>query len=669
MHRCRLWLDIVFLWAALETQVGKIPGWQVVGGEAGERTPTKSVSGPRPGELFVRIMLPENPSQRALDDDRGAQDSVGTGLRGSLGHGAAATIATSAGNTHAPAANRAIDNQDYQIEQSPSGTRTPAAKSGRWWLLAGISALLLTVLTVAAVYLVKRRNFRTVDQLVILTVPSGADISLDSKDYGHSPVKLEQLAIGTYSLTISKEGFEPQVHNLVVAEAGSVEYKLKPIPPPEVVGLTGEELIAEYQQLAERAFARGYYGTSYDGSAISYVDYIQSVDSKNPFALEMRERIRKAAHQSAQGAIARGDLGQAQELYKFLIIYYTTDEEARIGAAKLENQLSRAMGQVRDFVRKADEALRANRLTDPSGNNAYFYSKQALAIDRQNEKARQIRNQVKETLASAGEQALSRGDIEAAIKQLEEVGQLFPEDKQSRARVREIKAMRSVEAAKAPDPDARRLSGLKAYRNDNFESAIPDLEHAVLSGRSTPDVVFALARSFMKTGQLDQAESYFKKIKPSDDASYRSSIAALGDIAFERGDSAAAVERWKQARQAGGSTLYSVAKLDDKIEGVEKKQREKEAEPSPLTLQVKHLHGGLLGGSCSGTLTINATGVRYDGQHVYASSLVGVRLVINKDEMTIRFEGSPQRFRMSRAEAERFHETLGRYQQTYSPAK
>jgi tetratricopeptide (TPR) repeat protein len=643
------------------------PGWQVVGVEAGQQ-PSKIVSGPR--RLFLSgTMLRENQSQQTLDDDRGAKDSVGTGLR-SLAQGTAATLA---GHKSASSTQRAIDDSDYQTEQSTYGASAPAASAGRrWWLLAAVSAILLTTLTVAGIYLVKRRSLRTVDQLIILTVPSGADISLDSKDYGHSPVKLEQLAIGDYTLTISKEGFEPMEYPISVAESGTVEYKLKPIPPPEVVGLPPEEQIRRYQQLAEEAFARGYYGVVFDGSAFSYVEYILALDSKNAFASEMRERIRKAAHQSAQSAIARGDLGQAQEVYKFLIDNYDADEEARIGAAKLENQLSRALGQVRDFVRKADEALRANRLTDPSGNNAYFYSKQALAIDRQNEKARQIRNQVKETLASAGEQALARGDIEAAIKQLEEVGQLFPEDKQSRARVREIKVNRAAEAAKVPDPDARRLSGLKAYRNESFEAAIPDLEHAVVSGRSSPEVLFALARSFMKTGQLDQAESYFRKIRPSEDDSYRSSIAALGDIAFQRGDSSTAVERWKQARKAGGSALYSVAALEDKIEGVEKKQREKAAEPSPLTLQVKHLHGGLLGGSCSGTLTINATGVRYDGQqgqHVYASSLVGVRLVITKDEMALRFEGNTQRFRVSRAEADRFHEALARYQQTYSPAK
>src|SRR5690348_2102375 len=55
-----------------------------------------------------------------------------------------------------------------------------AARSGRsWWVLAGISALLLTGLTAAAVYLLTK-NPSTADQVVILTVPSGAEIKLDS---------------------------------------------------------------------------------------------------------------------------------------------------------------------------------------------------------------------------------------------------------------------------------------------------------------------------------------------------------------------------------------------------------------------------------------------------------------------------------------------------------
>jgi len=612
-----------------------------------------------------------NPSQHSADDDGGVRDGVGGGVRQSLGHGAAATMATSTAGEFASAATHTIDaNHDTSsIEQATSGATAPGAFTGkRWWLLAAVSALLLTALTIAGVYLVTKKP-STVDQLVILTVPSGADIRLDSKDYGHSPVKLEQLAIGTYTLTISKEGFEPIVQPLSVAESATVEFKLKPIPPVEAVGLPPEEQIRQFQQRAEEAFARGYYGMVYEGSALYYADNIRSLDPGSAFSSEMRERIRKAAHQSAQSAISRGDLAQGQEVYNFLVDYYPTDEEARTAAAKLENQLSRALGQVRELVRKADEAVQAGRLTDPPGKNAYFYSKQALAIDRQNEKARQIRNQVKETLAAAGEQAYARGDVEAAIKQLEEVGQLFPEDKPSRTRVREIKAHRAAESLKAPDPNDRRLRGLETYRSGNFEGAIPDLENAVVNGRGTPDVVFALARSYQRTGHLDQAERLFREVRPTagEDA-YHSSIAALGDIAFQRGDSAAAVERWKEARKLGGSTLYSVATLGDKIEQIEKKQREKAAEPSPLTLQVKHLHGRLLGGSCTGTLTINATGVRYDGQHIYASALVGAGVSLTKDDMVIKFQGNSQKFRVPRADAERVRETIARYQQTYSPA-
>jgi tetratricopeptide (TPR) repeat protein len=434
--------------------------------------------------------------------------------------------------------------------------------------------------------------------------------------------------------------------------------------------LTAEESIRTFQQHAEEAFAHGNFGIVYEGSALYYVDNIRNIDSNNAFATEMRERIRNAAHQQAQAAIPRGDLAQAQEIYNFLIENYPDDDEVRVAAARLENQLAARRGEVRELLRKADEALQAGRFDDPLRTSAYYYSKQALAIDRQNDKARQIRNQVRDTLFSAGEQAVARGDIEAAIKQFEHVGQLFPEDKQSRARAREIQASRTVEATKQIDPSTHRNHGLDLYSKGEYNSAIPELEAAIMNGRGGTEVLFALARSYMKTGQLDVAESYFVRIKPSGEDVYRSTIASLGDIANQRGDVSTAVQKWKEAKQLGGSPLYSVAALDDKIEQIEKKQRQKAAEPSPLTIQVKHLHGGLLGGSCSGTLTINTTGVRYesDGQHVFASNLLGAGVSLTKDEMVIKFQGNQQKFRVSRADAERVRETLARYQQTYSPS-
>ena len=583
-------------------------------------------------------------------------------------HWATDTPMTSNASDSAGAAKRTISNRSISNTETAVSAmgRSSASAGKRWWLLAAVSALLLTGLTVSGVYLVTKKP-STVDQLVILTVPSGAEIRLDSKDYGHSPVKLERLAIGTYTLTISKEGFEPIVKPITVAESGLVEFKLKPVLPSEAAGLSAEEQIRQFQQRSEEAFARGNYGLPYEGSALYYADLIsRNLDPTSSFSFEMRERVRNAAHQSAQAASSRGDLAQAQEIFSFLVENYPDDEDARASAAKLETQLAELGAvKVRDLLRKADEALQAGHLTDPARASAYYYSKQALAIDRQNDKARQIRNQVKEKLATAGEQAYARGDVEAGVKQLEQVTQLFPEDKQARARVRELQAKRVAQPVKAPDP---RLRGLEKYRDDKFEEATHDLEEAVFNGGGTPDVVFALARSYWKIGRLDLAESFFLKVPQTASDTYNSAIAALGDIALQRGDSATAIERWKQARQLGGSTLYIVATLDDKIERFEKRQREKAAEPSPLKLQVKHLHG-VLGGSCTGMLTIDSTGVRYDGEHVFAAGLSGTRLSLNKkDEIDIRFEGNSQKFRLARADAERCRETLARYQQRYSPA-
>jgi hypothetical protein len=587
-------------------------------------------------------------------------------------HWAADTPMTSNASDSAGAAkrtrisNRSISNSETAV--SAIG-RSSTSAGKRWWLLAAVSALLLTGLTVAGVYLVTKKP-STVDQLVILTVPSGAEIRLDSKDYGHSPVKLERLAIGTYTLTISKEGFEPIVQPLPVVESTSVEFKLKPVLPSEAAGLSPEEQIRQFQQRSEEAFARGNYGLPYELSALYYADLIsRNLDPTSSFSSGMRERVRKAAHQSAQGASSRGDLAQAQEIYNFLVENYPDDEEARASAAKLEAQLAELGAvKVRDLLRKADEALQTGHLADPARASAYYYSKQALAIDRQNDKARQIRNQVKEKLASAAEQAYSRGDVEAGVKLLEQVTQLFPEDKQVRARVRELQAKRVAQPVKAADPSASRLLGLAKYQDEKFEDAIPDLEDAIFTGAGTTEVVFALARSYLRVGKLDQAESFFLKVPQTAADTYRSAIAARGDIALQRGDAATAVERWKEARQLGGSTLYIVATLDDKIEKVERRQREKAAEPTPLKLQIKHLHGGL-GGSCTGVLTIDSTGVRYDGEHVFAAGLSGSRLSLNKkDEIEIRFEGKAQKFRVARADADLCRETLARYQQRYSPA-
>jgi thioredoxin-like negative regulator of GroEL len=541
-------------------------------------------------------------------------------------------------------------------------------QNARWWVLLSISALGLVLLTVSAAYLLVRRNSR-VDQLVILTVPSGAEVQLDSKSYGRSPIKLEQIQTGLYKLRITKENFEPIETTISITETRQYDYKLKPIAPIDSSGRSAEENVKRWQQDCEERFAQGRYAIPYDDSAHYYAGLILGVDEFNAFALDMVDRIHKVLLQNARTAAARGDVGQAQEIYAFLVEYYPRDEEARIAQVRFEAQLSARRGEVRDLVQKADEAFRAGALIEPGRASAYYYAKQAHAIDRFNERAKQILDDINERLSADSKQAAARNDYDVAVARLETIVRLFPDDKDARTRLRELEVER-VNYAKASDPAELRVDGLKSYREEDYSAAIPNLEQAVVNGRSGPEVIFSLARSYQKVGNLDKAAYYYKQLKPSADEAYRSSIAALGEIAMLRGDIGEAVERYKEARKLGGSTLYSIAELDRRIEQIEKKEKEKEAEPQPFTVRVRHKHGGLLGGSCSGPLTVDSTGVRYDGsEHVFSSNLLHVAVRITSDEMVLQIQNSSQKFKISRADAERFREALAKYQRAYSSSQ
>jgi hypothetical protein len=563
------------------------------------------------------------------------------------------------GNLPAPALNLG-EASAVAHDSVPAAVRTDPKRGPdrRWWVLAAGSALLLALLTVGGIWLIAKKP-STVDQLVILTVPSGAEIKLNSTYYGYTPVKLEKVPIGNYTLTITKDGYESIVQPITIYDSNPLEFKLKLLPPSDSEGITLEERIRR----AESAFARGDYAIPFDDSALYYTLSILEIDPSNQFAIDMQEQLRKKLLQVSQSEVARGDMGRAQEIINLLLQHYPRDEEVRAAASRLESQLSSRKGEVQNLVRKAEEALRAGNLVEPYRTSAYYFAKQALAIDRPNAQAQAVLNSVKESLLNESEQTYAVGEVDSAVKQFDNLAGLFPEDTNIRSRLRQISLQRKTEIAKANDPKLRRQQGLDKYIDTKFAEAIPDLQFALLNGQGTADVIFALARSYMKLGQYDNAASYFHKVPDTAEDAYRSAIAALGDIAAFRGDRVTALDRYKQARQLGGSTLYTIASLDDKIEEIERRQREKAAEPTPVTIKVKHQHGGLFKGSCSGTLMVGPTGVSYDGDHAFSANLIGVTVTIeNKDEMTLHIQKQKRKFKAARPDAERFREMLSKYQ-------
>jgi tetratricopeptide (TPR) repeat protein len=552
---------------------------------------------------------------------------------------------------------------DPEIKSSEGGRRIIGldTRGSRWVFVSVGSAVALTVLIVLGIYLVAKRK-PDVDQIVILTVPSGAEVMLNSKSYGRSPVKIERLAAGTYRLTILKENFEPVDEDVDITGLNRIDRKLKPVAPGEVSGLSTEEIIRGYIEQAQDRFVRGRLAIPWNDSALYYTRLILGRDESNQFALEMNERIHNSLMQSARTAVARNDVGQAQEIYYTILEQFPTDEEAKLALVKLDAQLSQRRGEIRDLVRKAEDALRAGYLIEPLRASAYYYSKEVLAIDKLNERARAIRNQINERLKSEVEHLIERGDLEAAAEKQQDIVRLFPEDHGAIGRLQVIKTHEQAKANES-DPDLLRRRGLENYRQERYGDAANDLEQALSGGRSGNDLMFALARSFHKLQRLEKAAGYYRQVTPSDDDSYRSAIAALGDIAHDQGDQGRALERYREARRLGGSTLYTIGILDDKIDRIEKRRKEKEAEPVPVTIRVRHEHRGVFGRSCQGPLTIDSTGIRYDGsEHVFASNLVGANVKVSGEQMVLQVQKSAERFKVGRADGERFREALSRYQ-------
>src|ERR1044072_6699789 len=114
--------------------------------------------------------------------DRGSNNGVKADSSSSLSSSSPAQARTAA---------EKMSDAEMESELQTAGLR--AGKKGRqlgtrWWMFAAGSALLLTILTMAAVYLLTKKP-STIDQLIILTVPSGAEVEIDSKNYGKSPAK------------------------------------------------------------------------------------------------------------------------------------------------------------------------------------------------------------------------------------------------------------------------------------------------------------------------------------------------------------------------------------------------------------------------------------------------------------------------------------------------
>lgn len=586
--------------------------------------------------------------------------SFKTGEKGNLAAGPDISLGVEDHTGHNPQqAPEAI--QPESQNRRKIGEWRPRKYSRRVLIAAAACAVILTLLTAAGIRLVTKVP-AVVDQIIILTFPSGAEITFDNKPLGQTPVKIEALTAGTHLIQISKDGYEVVTDELEIVEPRTLDYKLKLIQPPGTAALTYEERVHQYQEKTEMLLASGHYAIPYYGSALYYVDMILDLDDSNQYANQSRDRIQKLLHQEVQAALNRSDLGRAQEVYSVLLEQFRRDEAARIGLLRLEGQLAARRGEVRGLLRKAEEAERAGRMVEPEGHSAYYYSRQVLAIDRQNAGALAVHNRVKQYLMKDLDLVNDPKDLDAAVNRTQRAAVLFPDDKSLAKRLQELNSLQVERARKANDANTRRVEGLAKFRRGEYSEALSDLEYAAENGYNIPEVNFSLGSSYFHLNDLERAAHYLRRVPHTAGEMYISAQAALGDISAEKGDLKSALARYKDARASGGSSLYDVGKLDDKIVKTEQRIKEKYAEPTSLTIRVTHGHGALRG-SCKGTLTVGQTEVRYSSdEHTYTDNVTSASVLVTKDSFIVAFGGKPQEFKASPADKERFKATLTQYQ-------
>jgi len=437
------------------------------------------------------------------------------------------------------------------------------------WLAAAGALVLLVSLGVAFAFLLTARK-KTVDALVVVTLPSGADVTFDGASLGPSPVKLEHVRLGAHTVRVAKDGFLPIEREVEVkADVDApLEFDMKPIAPPGSVARTPEEQVQEFTALAEDAFTRGDLTVPSDRSALYYADAILSIERRNEYAEQLRGRIREALLTTAKSASRSKDFERAKDAYEQLASAFPGDADATSGLALTNQQLRRDSNRSKEMLSLGEAALRANRLIEPDGRSAYAYASKALAADADNAQAASLRRRVRDGVLEHAATLVASGRVEEAVRLLGRLAALYPTDRSVRAELDSLMNGAALEALRS-----HRTEGLDAYRAGNYRLAVDHLRAAVALGAADSSTRAALGVSLLKLGDAAHARRELERSVVQDGAQ-REALASLGDIAAREGDLRRALDYYRRARNVESAETRENDRLDGLIEDLDRRVRE-----------------------------------------------------------------------------------------------
>ncbi|GMQ90009.1 MAG: hypothetical protein BMS9Abin10_0351 [Gammaproteobacteria bacterium] len=249
-------------------------------------------------------------------------------------------------------------------------------------------------------------------------------------------------------------------------------------------------LVDRHLQRAARAAEAGQFG-----EAQRYLAQAAAIQPESAAV----ERAREALAQKRAENRRRAELERAKKL----------PPQRQAGVERAQRAVVRRQAKVRELLAKADEDIKAQRLSSPEGNNALERLRQVQALDRGNPAVREGLKRIVRRYLELAKDAAMRGEPETAERYLDEAGAIAPRSAKirlARSRLAERRA-----AGAAAGKQERLRAGLVAFDAGDYAKALrllkPLAEQGVAQAQTTLGFLYIMGRGVAQDDA--QAASWF----------------------------------------------------------------------------------------------------------------------------------------------------------------
>ena len=283
--------------------------------------------------------------------------------------------------------------------------------------------------------------------------------------------------------------------------------------------------------------------------------YVETAKSINPDHVRVafltvqigKERERALLTQARQAA-ARGNVEQAIAVLDRASLAGTSANVVAEARSDIEHRS--IDNRVNDFLRRANDRLRAGALVEPAQNNARFFIESARAIAPNQGDVRQAQKQLTDRIVSQARGAISAGNADEADKWISAAGESGVSQSDVTSLTRDVQrvriAARADSMAKLSQSFNQRLAQgrLVEPANDSAKFYLTELAQAEANHPSTQ-----IARQALGSRMLEEARGAISK---QDYAAARRWMSEARDVGMDEAGTAA-LERDIVAAQNGGA--------------------------------------------------------------------------------------------------------------------